>query len=338
MSNGVGATRPEKKNPQTTTRTRSRTQEPMKAPKSGYTMVPNWMLEGWMRRAPLVVGIEAKVLRETVGWQRQWYETTVTALSKDVDKSRQKTSKVLGKLVREGVVLRRRVKGPQEKIMLALAGVCEEPKEGAVENSKGVEPQGDTPLEPQGDTPLEPQGDTPLEIEAVEVEAESLPKDKNRQKEIYKETSVLTGGGELPSENSSGEEDQQLNKAKAKQVAAFIASATSQFKTPPSRSKTNRNRSRTTNAHLGSDSLWRIQGFPARRLVLADYRMDEKTFFAEWKEVHGDDPDHFRLQCYILNNFIAAEARELIHNLAGAKFNIYGYANRVIRDSYSPQC
>ena len=134
MSNGVGTTRPDEKTPQTTTRTRSEKREPQQAPMEQYTKVSNRRLEEWARKAGVKMGILMMVQRQTVGWQRMWWTTTVTDLATKIGRGRQSTSKWLGKLVEAGEVVRRDLEN--DKIMLALAGEAEE--EGHVENSGGV--------------------------------------------------------------------------------------------------------------------------------------------------------------------------------------------------------
>ena len=191
MSNGVGTTRPDEKTPQTTTRTRSEKREPQQAPMEQYTKVSNRRLEEWARKAGVKMGILMMVQRQTVGWQRMWWTTTVTDLATKIGRGRQSTSKWLGKLVEAGEVVRRDLEN--DKIMLALAGEAEE--EGHVENSGGVSSVDDRGCRRSttggwgraGGPPPPPR------IPTVAGTSRSLKTENNRKKKTKKKLLLLQG-------------------------------------------------------------------------------------------------------------------------------------------------
>jgi len=312
MSNGVGATRPEKKNPQTTTQTRSEKREPQQAPMEQYTKVSNRRLERWALEAGVKMGIVMMVQRQTVGWQRMWWTTTVTDLATKIGRGRQATSKWLGKLVEAGEVVRRDLK--DDKIMLALAEEAEE--EGHVENSGGVSSVDDRGCRRSTTGGCRRSATPPPPKDPDCGGHEPIPKDREQQKEKNKkETLVITGVSGVGTVDKFSQGDRKGLRAKAKRSVALLAAV-------------------EQSRHCPSGKVAKLPGFPTRPHVEFGARLGLDRLNELWNEHVGQRTNQAQLMSYIWHSFESYDAQYVIEQLSRARYNLLGYANRVVRNCY----
>lgn len=113
--------RPSKAKGRGTKETRS---DLMACPSASWLKMSNALIEAFAKSAPLRLGLLLMIYRHTVGWNSAWATTTVTELARELSKSRQHTSEVLGKLVKTGAVIKR--KSPMGGHWVELALTSEE--------------------------------------------------------------------------------------------------------------------------------------------------------------------------------------------------------------------
>ena len=92
---------------------------PCPVPTSHFDKMPHALVEDMIRLADTATAIRLYLFRNTLGWNRTWYLTSVSALAREMERSLSQVKDKLTELVKQGLVLKEKVDGGGFRLALA---------------------------------------------------------------------------------------------------------------------------------------------------------------------------------------------------------------------------
>lgn len=288
----------------------------MKVPTSCYAKTPNRVMErmmGWF----LQDGGKTKgallmwVMRNTLGWRREWTYTTAKKLSNHLGRSVSTINRGLNELESGGMLLVDRDVRTGE-LRLALAEEQEpeeEPEEPEEEPSEG-------PDEGSGEAVENSPSPAQVAQRAREAPAVGVVEGRESCTQAPRSSGALEadreGGG------SSRNKERQRQKAKrgslnnnAREGGALVRARAS--------------------AARRTLTLVSLAGFPKAYALEMSARMDAARLFPLWTKHMGGWGDLGPLLSYLWSTIEEKQLVKLIRQLGNATTNPHGYANRLVR-------
>ena len=320
---------------------------PHRPPTTNFTRNDNARLELWIKTADTATAIEAFLSRNTTGWNKTWYVTTVSELAKALGRSRSQVKKKLTWLVEEGRVVREDLETGGCRLALSELGGedSEDPADSGDGGKPSLEAVDNSPKEPErpfGGWPEKRPGGGSKSGQGVAGKAATLPKS----------SPCYDSGSESPKQRQTNKQFKKIPVLKPGSTPATTVENPSSEGInrtvldvhPCSVGKAARGSSERGSKIPGEPSLddliadptcepvrvKSLRGFPTREEVPEWHRMDYEAFEALWDHHLKTNRDHTALQSYVWHTFRADEAEYLICECRRAD-NLYGYANRIVR-------
>ena len=320
---------------------------PHTRPTSNFTISSNSIIEDLVETADTATAIQLFLLRNTIGWHKEWYVTTITALAKALDRSRTQVKTKLGHLVAEGRVIREDLGSGSYRLALAEPH-SENSKHYATEKNGGklapetVDNFSKPPEHQFGGGRKTDQGGGRKTDQGVVGKPTTPPESnhcdhcgspppKQRQTESYNKNNRVLKPHSTPATTV----ENPLSKPVSTNVLDENSSSGSR------RAKISERGCKIPGKPSLDDLIGdprcepvrvkRLRGFPDREEVPYWNRMDYEAFDALWDRCLTTTRGHTALKAYIWYSFTAAEAQYLILQCSRSDQNLYGYANRVVR-------
>ncbi len=308
---------------------------PSTRPTTNYTPNDNERLERWSKEAPTAYAIEAFLVRHTHGWNRTWYATTVSALARELGRSRSQVKTKLNKLVERGLVIKEKLDGGGFRLALAKqesppkTKPKTEPKTGCgklskapVENSEAPEGGGRKTGQRVAGKPARGGGGFPATLQESNPEdhSGSRPPKQNKQKETQRKSLSKTEPSPAEAVDNS-----TLERSKRGEVAGKPTTPQEQLAKFQQMHK-----ARIEETHQEPVRVRTLRYFPDREDVPSWKRMDMEKFEKLWRETLGWDRDHTALRSYAWHTLEEGDLAYLIRQCRRAR-NLYPYARTVVK-------